>query len=195
MRASSLRSYIVRRPPRIAERGETSLAACHPTSCAYDSHARPSLMSLLRFLSSCRRLDPCRAKGIAQSGVQLRVQQAKRHVIERILNLSCPRCTQAFVDFEGCAALQCGRCAAGFCAFCLSDCGSDAHSHVVHCKHAPRTLQDVFVSKEGFELAQHDRRKRMLAEYLKPLPQEVRTSVLHECRVELRDLGLDKVQI
>ena len=34
------------------------------------------------------------------------------------------------VDFDGCFALNCSRCRAAFCAYCLADCGKDAHMHV-----------------------------------------------------------------
>ena len=33
----------------------------------------------------------------------------RRHIVDKILTLSCPRCGQAFVDFEGCCALSCVR--------------------------------------------------------------------------------------
>ena len=33
----------------------------------------------------------------------------RRHIVDKILTLSCPRCGQAFVDFEGCCALSCFR--------------------------------------------------------------------------------------
>eukprot|EP00599_Poterioochromonas_sp_BG-1_P007046 CAMPEP_0173142332 /NCGR_PEP_ID=MMETSP1105-20130129/6029_1 /TAXON_ID=2985 /ORGANISM="Ochromonas sp., Strain BG-1" /LENGTH=1951 /DNA_ID=CAMNT_0014055711 /DNA_START=962 /DNA_END=6817 /DNA_ORIENTATION=- len=57
------------------------------------------------------------------------------HIIDEIFTLKCPRCRQAFVDFDGCFALTCTKrgCGAAFCAWCLADCGTDAHSHVAHC--------------------------------------------------------------
>lgn len=44
----------------------------------------------------------------------------KIYICEKILTLTCPRCSQAFVDFEGCMALTCSRagCGCGFCAIC-----------------------------------------------------------------------------
>merc|ERR1719399_2305929 len=62
--------------------------------------------------------------------------ELRGHVLERIFSLSCPRCHQVFADFNGCFALYCGRpgCGCGFCAYCLEDCGSDAHQHVPKCK-------------------------------------------------------------
>jgi hypothetical protein len=56
-------------------------------------------------------------------------------ITEDIMTPKCPRCKQAFIDFNGCCALTCSNlhCMAGFCAYCFEDCGSDAHSHVAHC--------------------------------------------------------------
>jgi len=126
---------------------------------------------------------------VAQSGQAVRLQQAQRHVIEKILTLSCPRCTQAFIDFEGCCALTCSRCAAAFCAFCLEDCGADAHRHVAACRHNPQ--KDVFMSRDGFKQAQCVRRTRMLRDYLCMLNRDECALVIKECTVELQDLNID----
>lgn len=47
------------------------------------------------------------------------------------LCMKCPRCAMVFDDYDGCNALTCGNasCNAKFCAVCLMDCGSDAHTH------------------------------------------------------------------
>ena len=50
------------------------------------------------------QLERERAKRGAGKEEKLRV--AKEHVIEHILTLACPRCKQAFVDFDGCFALK-----------------------------------------------------------------------------------------
>ncbi len=41
---------------------------------------------------------------------QREVLTARKHVVEDILTLKCPRCAQAFLDFNGCMALTCGNC-------------------------------------------------------------------------------------
>ena len=48
-------------------------------------------------------------------------QKHRTHIVEKILTLACPRCGQAFLDYNGCVALTCSRagCGAGFCGFCL----------------------------------------------------------------------------
>lgn len=66
------------------------------------------------------------------------VLAARKHVEEELLQARCPRCSQAFLDFEGCCALTCSRCACAFCAWCLADCGPDAHPHVAACPRKPR---------------------------------------------------------
>eukprot|EP00808_Paulinella_micropora_P003138 g7125.t1 len=69
------------------------------------------------------------------SAEQRQVQQARVWIQEELLTLKCPRpnCRRAFVDFDGCFALTCGACGWGFCAWCLEDCGEDAHTHVARC--------------------------------------------------------------
>lgn len=54
----------------------------------------------------------------------------RNRVVEEILTLHCPRCAQAFFDFEGCFALKCSKCPCNFCGWCLADCGTDSHAHV-----------------------------------------------------------------
>ena len=68
---------------------------------------------------------------------------AKRKELEDVLNLRCPKCHAAFVDYDGCAALTC-RCGAHFCALCQVDCGADAHAHVPNCELNPS--RSVYVS-------------------------------------------------
>ena len=57
---------------------------------------------------------------------------------EESRSLACPNCARPFVDFDGCAALEC-RCGAWFCALCLTPCrdARDAHSHVRRCSLNP----------------------------------------------------------
>eukprot|EP00961_Rhodomonas_salina_P093268 1255120-Rhodomonas_salina.1 len=75
----------------------------------------------------------------AQQTLQAKAEEARQHILQDIMTLKCPRqgCGQAFVDFEGCFALRCSRpsCKCGFCAWCLEDCGQDAHAHIRTCSH------------------------------------------------------------
>ena len=72
------------------------------------------------------------------------LERHRRFIQEDILNLRCPRCNQVFVDFNGCFALTCSRCKAGFCGWCLADCGRDAHRHVANCRLNQNPDRNVF---------------------------------------------------
>ena len=64
------------------------------------------------------------------------------------MDLRCPKCRGVFGQFTGCAALTCAyaSCNAHFCAFCLADCGGDAHPHVRTCRLNPKQ-NEYFVSE------------------------------------------------
>jgi hypothetical protein len=94
----------------------------------------------------------------------------KRHtdtIIERFINISCPRCSAVFVDFDGCTALTCGvpTCNAGVCAGCLMDCGQDAHQHVPRCPNNPART-DLFTTLDRWKAAMAERTKRLVKQYL-----------------------------
>ena len=38
------------------------------------------------------------------------VAAARKHIVEKILTLACPKCGLAFFDFDGCYALTCNGC-------------------------------------------------------------------------------------
>ena len=54
----------------------------------------------------------------ALSDAERQAREVRNHIVNDILTLACPRCKQAFVDFDGCFALKCSRagCSCGFCA-------------------------------------------------------------------------------
>jgi hypothetical protein len=97
------------------------LQALRPHPVRYTAKSGlPSGLRLLRTLVSC-------SCGLFAVCVCAIADQSTR---ENILTLKCPRCGAAFVDFEGCMALNCAVCGVGFCGWCLADCGRDAHEHV-----------------------------------------------------------------
>jgi len=61
--------------------------------------------------------------GNTKNRIRVKNSDAKKHIIEKILTLSCPCCGQAFADFPGCCALTCSRqkCTCAFCVYCLQD--------------------------------------------------------------------------
>jgi hypothetical protein len=101
-----------------------------------------------------------RGNGGGEGPTAEQMERLRGHIVEKILTLSCPRCSQAFLDFEGCCALSCARCGCSFCAYCQQDCGTDAHGHVARCPWNIR--REVFSRKERFEEAQQLRRKRQV---------------------------------
>lgn len=126
---------------------------------------------------------------MALNETERKVLQARNHIIEVIINCHCPRCKQAFVDFEACFALQCSRCPCGFCAWCGEDSGgADAHDHVAYCQHKPFGADIFFGSEEDFNEAQDRRRKRQLRPYLDSLDEATRGEVLRVCANELKGL-------
>jgi broad-specificity NMP kinase len=89
------------------------------------------------------------------------------------MNLKCPRCKQAFYDYDGCNALYCGSCECRFCAICLKDCGSDAHPHV-------RAEHGNLFDKEMFNASKAEREKAVVQRVLKKLqgkPDELKQLV------------------
>jgi hypothetical protein len=128
------------------------------------------------------------AKAAEEAVRERAVQKAKQHIIERILTLSCPRCDQAFANFDGCWALACSRqgCGCRFCALCLKDCRSDAHAHVAKCA---GTLHG---SMHEFQRRQKQRQRKLVNQYLAspellPLSGDIRKA----CAAELADLNKD----
>ena len=81
------------------------------------------------------------------------------------INLKCPRCKIAFYDYDGCNALSCGSCRAGFCAICLKDCGTDAHSHV-------RQFHGDLFDKAAFQKSKKERAQKLVEQCLESLNHE-----------------------
>ena len=133
----------------------------------------------------------------ALSDAEKRLRSHRKHVIERILTLACPRCSRAFIGFEGCFALKCSAWVRGqensccqFCAYCLKDCGRDAHAHVRE-MNCPGN-QGLFKSVEVFEATQLARRERLVKEYLAGIENEdEKMELVVNLSTELIDLGLD----
>ena len=151
-----------------------------------------------------------RARDAASGDEKLRM--AKEHVLEKVLTLSCPRCEQAFLDFDGCFALKCPRCTAGICAYCLADCGRDAHAHIGGCelgkqvtKWAQKNKKTVnargghpagtYGSPEAFQESQRLRRLRDLASYFENKDEKFTAQVLDLLEREIKDLNIAKKDV
>jgi hypothetical protein len=117
-------------------------------------------------------MERLKAKLAEYSAVDGDVKRHTDAIVERFVNASCPRCRAVFVDFSGCTALTCGvsSCKAGFCAWCLMDCGRDAHQHVPRCPDNPvRTDENAdqfFTPQDKWNAAMAERTKRLVKQYL-----------------------------
>mmetsp|Transcript_24412 Transcript_24412/g.44151 ORF Transcript_24412/g.44151 Transcript_24412/m.44151 type:complete len:701 (-) Transcript_24412:511-2613(-) len=112
-------------------------------------------------------------------------------IIDDILTLRCPRCRQAFLDFEGCFAISCSGCSCKFCGWCLEDCGnSDAHPHVKACPHKPHDADSYFGTREQFNQAQNKRRHTRVLAFLATLGPNEKSNVSESIRQDLKELEL-----
>jgi hypothetical protein len=110
------------------------------------------------------------------------------YTLELILTLKCPQpqCRTAFIDFSGCASLDCGVCNACFCAFWLELQGqthNSAFGHAVRCDFNPNQ-GDAFPSQETFEAVHAERRTLAVIDY-------INSRVEPEEREEIRQWCLD----
>jgi len=114
----------------------------------------------------------------------------RMEIIDEIISLRCPRCKAVFTDFSGCFALTCFRteCKAGFCAWCLKDCGADAHAHVPNCRE--NQTGGVFGTKEAFEEHHRRHRERLVAARIAQETREVKTIIRNLMFKDLADLGI-----
>jgi hypothetical protein len=111
----------------------------------------------------------------------------RKKITEDLLTLKCPRCSQAFVDFDGCYALSCSKCKCSFCAYCLKDCGSDAHGHVVRCPESPS--KDIY-GNHDFETVQTAHKKKSVVRFLEKLPKADKERVIDENRDVLEEFNI-----
>lgn len=111
--------------------------------------------------------------------IALRAQQHRLHICDQILTLRCPRCSTAILDFDGCFALECNNCRAGFCGWCMRDCGVDAHSHVLGCS-VNYYPGDYFGPFSDFMRVHNLERQRKVDAYISS------SAVENDCRAEVK---------
>jgi serine/threonine protein kinase len=125
-----------------------------------------------------------------------KVQVARKHIIDKILFLACPRCGVFFSDFLGCYALKCNACPCHFCGWCLADCGNnqDAHAHVRQCHNKPAGADAYFGTpglndqqkRQEFEEAHRRRQRPLIRNYLnREVEADLKAAVVAACRLEL----------
>jgi hypothetical protein len=130
---------------------------------------------------------------LQQMDERSRKVEAAVHQLRDVLCDHCPRCGQVFVDFTGCFALTCGKCSCAFCAWCLADCGADAHGHVVRCQHNLNPRKDVFSTRALFEEGRRLRQMRTAEQFLQRLEPVIAKEVTAHCRQDLHDAGLGRL--
>jgi len=116
----------------------------------------------------------------------------RKFIVDKILTSTCPRCGQAWVDFTGCCALTCSHCHCGFCAFCLADCGGNAHAHVAHCAWGG---QGVHMRIQDWAAARNRHRVHLLRQYLAKLDPTAKAHALEDCRQDLDDLKINVAEL
>jgi len=109
-----------------------------------------------------------------------------------VLNLCCPRCKQVFIDFQGCFALSCPRatCRAAFCAWCLKDCGQDAHPHVAVCPEN-QNRGDYFGTDAQFKEHHREKREREIQRIVQQETKEVQRILQRLLDKSLQELGIN----
>ena len=125
--------------------------------------------------------------------VDLRLASVLRlEIVEQILCLRCPKCKSVFSDFEGCFALTCHQsCSAGFCAWCLTDCGVSAHEHVLICSES-KNPNSYYGTLPEFNEHHRQRRSRLVRERIeRESSAAVRKFAWQLLYQELSDLRLD----
>ena len=120
-----------------------------------------------------------------QAALAARVQELRRDVADRILTEHCPGCNAAFANFEGCCAVKCARCKTAFCAWCLDNCGRDAHAHVANCEANLMPKKDVWGTPELLDRARRMRRTNQLRNRLRRLEPVARLPLLEALHAEL----------
>jgi hypothetical protein len=122
-----------------------------------------------------------------------KVLVARKHIIDKILTLACPRCGVAFDVFDGCYSVKCGSCPCIFCGWCLADCGNDAHAHAAQCYNKPPGA-NLFGTpglneqqhREEFEEAHRRRQKPLIRAYLnREVEADLKAQVVAACRAQL----------
>ena len=107
--------------------------------------------------------------------------------VQEVLTDKCPRCEAAFLDYANCSALTCHRCGCRFCAWCLRDCGADAHQHVVKC---PLNARQVYAEAKVWEASRLQRQRQAVRQLLEGLAPDILPLVLQRVAQTLRSIGL-----
>lgn len=121
------------------------------------------------------------------------ITKHRNNICEKILTLSCKRCSQAMLDFTGCFCLTCNKCNANICGWCLFSENKDLHQHVRDCKKS-LCPGDVFSTFDKFNECHNKRRKTEVIEYFKKVieTEKERREVYDNLKDRLKEIGIVK---
>ena len=99
--------------------------------------SRPTAEIFLKFQEKCKAehlemKEKITEKQNISTTFEEKVQDVV-HQVEEMLNLKCPRCHKAFIDFSGCTHLTCSLCNCQFCAICLGVYFNNDYQHTNNC--------------------------------------------------------------
>lgn len=171
---------------------DSQALAKHASPEAFDSYWKyRSRIAEERIAAEMEEALRARAEAEARRG------EATRHRLQiaELMTLKCPRCSQAFGDFQDCFALRCARhgCGCGFCGWCLRDCGIDAHKHIGNeCPVAKafNPVNPLWGTAQQCDAAHRSRRQRVLQEYLSKISGPLLEEVAEVIRPDLEAWGL-----
>jgi hypothetical protein len=127
------------------------------------------------------------------------ISALRTQIVSAHLPLRCPRCSNVFDDaYDGCDALTCDRCGAGFCGLCLQDCGDDAHKHVASANHAnaPHALRVHAPTEAKRHLHAALRRDAVAAAVAElSVANDVKRDLIEAMRKDLTDLRVDVAEV
>ena len=74
------------------------------------------------------------------------LEKSIRIAVEESMVTRCPKCGQAFIDFEGCLSLKCSNCSSYFCGLCLKldKTNQESHQHITDVHEGPEGLNGFF---------------------------------------------------
>lgn len=125
----------------------------------------------------------------------------KKIVVEDILILHCPNpdCRAPFDDFTACFAITCTQCNVKFCAWCFHrtavGASDEIHAHVRQCPQTRGPRGNTFGDRALLNQAWNELRIQRLRELTDGSSDEVKSKLLQELRMELKERGirLDKL--
>jgi len=176
---------------------EASLARALPshTFVAYMVSRQQLTEQRLARESEARMQELLQAELARLSALSERERLVRSHymAIAQLLTPRCPRCSTAFIDFQGCCALQCRSCSAHFCAWCLhpSTRNDENHAHVAACNEKPEGA-DMFFPGDQYAAFLARRQKNVTRDELAKIPPDLAGDVYDMLHPLIAGLNLER---